>query len=374
MRVLVVDDSPLVRRLVREALSADPAVEVVATAASGPAALALLAEHELDLVTLDIEMPGMSGLETLAAMRERAPRMPVIMFSTLTRRGASETLEALALGAADYVTKPTGAGSPARAKELVAESLLPRIKALCGRARLVARSPLPPGGDATASAARPQPAPRSGPAPGVEVVGVAVSTGGPAALEVLLGALPGSLPVPVLVVQHMPPMFTKLLADRLDRCSALSVVEAEDGMAIVPGGAWLAPGDRHLAVVRKGGRTLVSLHDGPPENSCRPSADVLLRSLSGHFGAAVLGVVMTGMGRDGLRGSEAVRAAGGRVLCQDEASSVVWGMPGLVANAGLAEEVLPLGSLAPAIQARTARAGRAGVRHPEMAAVRDRPR
>jgi two-component system chemotaxis response regulator CheB len=352
IRVLVVDDSVVVRRVVGDALAGDPDVIVAGTAPSGRIALAKIPQVNPDLVTLDIEMPDLDGLETLAALRKVYPRLPVIMFSTLTRRGATATLDALAAGATDYVTKPTGLAAPAALAFIRAE-LLPRIKALGARGRPAAHAALPPAPRRAAAPCRPR-----GP---IEVVAIGVSTGGPNALADLLPSLPGSFPVPVLVVQHMPPMFTRLLADRLDVQSALRVVEAQAGDQLEAGGVWIAPGDYHMVVQRDGATVRIGTHQGPHENSCRPSVDVLFRSVSDVYGDRAMAVVLTGMGQDGLLGCERLHEAGARILVQDAATSVVWGMPGFVANAGLAEAVLPLQALGPAITAR-AREGRDNAR------------
>jgi two-component system chemotaxis response regulator CheB len=347
IRVLIVDDAVVVRRMVTEILSDDPAFEVAGIAANGRIALAKIDQLAPDVVILDVEMPEMNGLETLAALRKTHPRLPVVMFSTLTERGAAVTLEALTLGASDYATKPHNAGSVGLARQAVRDELVPKLKALCGRSELPA-----PGAPAAARAAlrgaavvaSPQPAVRGSSRPSVLAVGV--STGGPNALAALLPQLPADFPLPVLVVQHMPPLFTRFLAERLDGKSRLRVSEAAPGAVVEPGRVWIAPGDFHMAVERAGATVRLRTHQGPVENSCRPAVDVLFRSVAQVYGATALGLVLTGMGQDGLRGSAAIREAGGRVLCQDEASSVVWGMPGYVASAGLAEKVLPLDQIA----------------------------
>lgn len=338
IRVLVVDDSVVVRRLVSDALDGLAGIEVAGTAANGRIALAKLDQLSPDAVTLDIEMPELDGLATLRELRRSHPALPVVMFSTMTERGAAATLDALSLGANDYVTKPSGTGGVQESLERIRLELAPKLRALCAARR-------PP----VAPAAPPvSPHRRRAPSGRVELVVVGVSTGGPNALAELLPALPAALPVPVAIVQHMPPTFTRLLAERLDARSALTVREASDGVVPRPGTAWVAPGDAHLVV---DGRSL-RLDDGPPESSCRPAADPLFRSAASTHGPGVLAVVLTGMGSDGVRGAEAVAAAGGRVLVQDRATSVVWGMPGAVAEAGLADAVLPLPELAAEITRR----------------------
>jgi two-component system chemotaxis response regulator CheB len=353
IRVMVVDDSVVVRKIVTDVLSADPDIEVVGTAVNGKIAVGKLDQLKPDLVTMDIEMPEMNGIEAVRAIRagqggQERSRVPIIMFSTLTERGASATLDALSAGANEYVTKPANVGSVGQSMESVREQLIPKIKALTGR-------PVTPGPARAAAPLPPPPpvAPRTGPGKKPAVLVIGSSTGGPEALARVLPQLPANLPVPVLMVQHMPPVFTRQFAQRLDRLSALRVVEASDGSPLVPGTAHLAPGDHHL-VVRAQGRgpapTLVTgLNQGPPENFCRPAVDPLFRSVVTAYDGAVLSVVLTGMGSDGRNGAAEVRAAGGTVVVQDQATSVVWGMPGAIAQAGLADEILPLDRIAEAI-------------------------
>jgi len=359
VKVLVVDDSVVVRRLVSDVLAADPRIEVVGTAANGKVALAKIPLLNPDLITLDIEMPVMDGLETLAELRKDYPRLPVVMFSTLTARGASATLDALERGANDYVTKPANVGSVTASMDAVRAQLVPRILALCSRTVPAAApgllAPPPPAARRLPGAQR---------SSRVDVVAIGVSTGGPDALARVLPALPADLPVPVLVVQHMPPVFTRQFADRLDTRCALTVSEAVAGDAVVAGRVLVAPGDFHLRVrrsVQDGGRVVATLDQGTPENYCRPAVDVMFRSVVEQYGAHVLGVVLTGMGQDGARGAAEIAGAGGAVIAQDEATSVVWGMPGAVVATGLADRVLPIDRVAAAIVERVA-AGRPGVR------------
>lgn len=345
IRVMVVDDSVVVRKIVTDVLSADPGIEVVGTAVNGKVALGKLPQLRPDLVTMDIEMPEMNGIEAVRAIRGMRSRVPIIMFSTLTERGATATLDALSAGANDYVTKPANVGSVAQSMESVREQLIPKIKALTGRQVTTVRP-------ATPVAPPPRPAtPRTGPGKKPAVLVIGSSTGGPEALARVLPALPATLPVPVLLAQHMPPVFTRQFAQRLDRLSPLRVVEAVDGSPLLPGTVHLAPGDHHL-VVRAAGRAgfTTSLNQNPPENFCRPAVDPLFRSAVAAYDGAVLGVVLTGMGADGRNGCGEIRSAGGTVVVQDQATSVVWGMPGAVAQAGYADEVLPLDRIAEAIQ------------------------
>lgn len=335
IRILVVDDSTVIRKLLSETLSGDPALEVAGTASDGRIALAKISTLKPDLVTLDIEMPVMNGLETLAEVRKLYPKLPVIMFSTLTERGAGATLDALALGASDYATKPSNTGSPAVAIERIRVELIPKIKALCGIAVKLNLPPTP------RLVVKPRPHSHSS----IDIVAIGTSTGGPNALAAVLPWIPANCPVPIVVVQHMPPIFTRLLAERLDKNSAITVEEGRTGALLEPGIAWIAPGNFHMKVVRTAVDCRLSLYQGPAENSCRPAVDVLFRSVAAAYGAGVLAVVMTGMGADGALGAREIHEAGGEVIVQDEASSVVWGMPGLVHASGLADAVYPLDRL-----------------------------
>lgn len=345
IRVLAADDSAIVRRLLTEALRGEPLLELVGTAATGRIALAQLGPLAPDVVVLDIAMPELDGLATLTELRRTHPRLPVVMFSALTLRGAAATLDALAAGATDYVTKPSGLGGADAAIQAIRDELVPKLRVL-GRAAAGDSD----GAAAPGALARSRPAVH-GP---VDAVVVGVSTGGPNALAQLVPRLPADLGVPVVVVQHMPPMFSRLLAERLDAGTALAVEEGRDGAALAPGQVWIAPGGLHLRVRRDGTEVRLATDDGPLVNGCRPSADVLFTAAAEVWGPRVLAGVMTGMGADGLGGCRAIRDAGGQVLVQDEASSVAWGMPGSVASAGLADIVLPLGALAAEIARRAA--------------------
>ncbi|HEY0869909.1 MAG TPA: chemotaxis response regulator protein-glutamate methylesterase [Acidothermaceae bacterium] len=354
--VLVVDDSVVIRRMVSSVLDADPDIEVVGTAANGRIALDKLEQLHPDIIILDVEMPVMDGLATLRALRLTHPNLPVVMFSTLTERGAMATLDALAAGATDYVTKPSHAGSVAASMERVRLDLVPKVKGLVGAAR--ARATF---------AARPAPTmpalPTGRPVrqDRVDVIVIGSSTGGPDAVTSIASKLPADLAVPVLVVQHMPALFTRLFAGRLDRSCPLNVVEAVDGQLVKAGTIIVAPGDHHLSVRRQGADVRVQLTQDPPENYCRPSVDVLFRSAAAVYGSGVLGCVLTGMGRDGTKGAERIRAAGGRIVVQDAASSVVWGMPGAVVAAGHANDIVPLDRLAETLLAGAASGRRVGV-------------
>jgi two-component system chemotaxis response regulator CheB len=335
IKVLVVDDSVVVRRIVSDALASDPSIEVVGVAQNGSIALSKVESLRPDLITMDIEMPVMTGIEAVTELRRRGVRTPIVMFSTLTSHGASATLDALAAGATDYVTKPTRVVDPAEAVAVITSQLVPKIKALCGQTRSRAA------GVRVAAPRGPERRPRA--------VVIGSSTGGPEALSTVVRSLTAPLPVPVLVVQHMPPVFTAQLAARLDRLGPSRVVEGADGDRLEPGSIYIAPGDFHLEVATVGTRTQVAIRSGEPVNYCRPAVDVLFRSAVTTFGGDLLAVVLTGMGADGRDGARGILEAGGRVIAQDEASSVVWGMPGAVATAGLAHQILPISEIAGAI-------------------------
>jgi len=357
VRVLLIDDSVVIRRMLSDSLALDPEIEVVGTAANGALGLDKIESLEPDVVVLDIEMPVLDGLGTLRELRRRNRRVPVIMFSTLTERGARATIEALANGASDYVTKPANVGSVAESREAIRTELLPRIHALGAPRTLLHRSSVSPGRAGGLNPAAPI---RLAPAPAVtqqpKMLLIGSSTGGPEALGRLLPTLPAGLPVPVLIAQHMPPVFTTMLAERLNRLSALTVREASAGDVLAPGTVYLAPGDFHLEVRAESKlRLTAGLSSAPPENFCRPSVDVLFRSAVQALGGALLAVMLTGMGTDGREGSRLLVSAGGQVIAQDQATSVVWGMPGAVTNAGLASEVLPLDAISAAVVRRLGR-------------------
>ena len=341
IRVMVVDDSVVIRRLVTQALEPDPMIEVVGTASNGAIGLQRIPQFNPDVITLDIEMPDMNGLEMLRRVRREYPQLRVIMFSTLTERGAAITLEALTLGADDYVAKASNEGSLDRSLARLREEMIPKIKQFfC----MPAAKPSPAAPPARAAAPVLQ-----GLKLRPKVLLIGVSTGGPTALGEILPSFPASFPLPILLVQHMPPLFTRLLAERLNVTCQLTVEEASQGQAVEVGKILIAPGDFHMKVASGPGGVRVCLDQTPQQNSCRPAVDALFASAAELYGGAVLAVILTGMGQDGLRGVEILRARGARVLVQDEASSVVWGMPGAVANAGFADRVLPLGEIVPEI-------------------------
>ncbi len=339
IRVLVVDDSIVIRRLLSDVLNDDPEIELAGTAPNGRIALQKLPQLSPDIVTLDIEMPELDGLSTLPELRKAYPKLPVIMFSTLTERGAVSTLDALARGATDYVTKPANVGSVAAGIQSVKDQLIPKIKSLCSQVLSVA--PL-----RTATPLKLPARPLNRLPQRCDVVVIGSSTGGPQALNAVITKLPSNFPVPIVIVQHMPPVFTKHLANRLNQESELNVIEAAGGETLRAGQVLIAPGDHHLELIRQGTAIKTRLTQAPPENSCRPAVDVLFRSAAKIYGNNCLGVVLTGMGQDGLRGSEHIVHFGGSVIAQDEATSVVWGMPRAVTQAGLAKQSLAL-SLVP---------------------------
>jgi len=342
IRVLVVDDSALMRKLVSDIVARDPEMEVVGLAANGRIALQKIPQVNPDVITLDIEMPEMDGLAAMRAIHAAYPKVKVIMCSTLTERGAQATLEALGHGAVDYVTKPSRSSSVQESMDRLSDDLLPKIRAHTGRLVLFAK-PVGP----VRRAAKPVLAKSTS----LKIVCIGSSTGGPNALADVFGTFRPGFPLPIVIVQHMPPVFTAMLAQRLNKLNCgLIFHEGSDGMAVEAGHAYIAPGGRHMEVRTQRGQVVVRLHDAPPESSCRPAVDVLFRSVAEEFSGHALAVVLTGMGSDGCRGVEKLGALGARVLAQDEKTSVVWGMPGAIARAGLADEIVPLPQIGSRIQ------------------------
>lgn len=356
-RLMVVDDSAAIRGLLIRALETDPEVAVVASASNGKAALVVLERNDIEVVILDIEMPVMDGLTALPKLLAAKPGIKVIIASTLTRRGADISIRALAAGAADYLTKP---GSLALSSaDQFKRDLLAKVKVLghASRTAVALRATHVPGARRLAEVPLPEAAPRrvialrpmAREVP--EAIAIGASTGGPQALFAVLGQLKGGVRQPIFITQHMPATFTTILAEHIGRASNYPTREAVDGEPVVPGRIYVAPGDFHMTVetVARGSR-IMRLSKEPPENFCRPSVDPMLRSLGAAYGSRVLAIMLTGMGRDGLAGARALAQSGGTVIAQDEATSIVWGMPGAVAMAGVCSAVLPLAEIAPLVQ------------------------
>jgi two-component system chemotaxis response regulator CheB len=326
--------------LVSGVLNSAPDIRVVGLAHNGAQAIERVAELQPDLLTLDIEMPVMDGLAAMRELHRRFPRLPVIMVSTLTQQGAAITLDALAAGARDYVTKPTNSASLADSLEELRDQLVPRVRALTAR-RIPASPPrqAPVRPPAAPPAAREK---RRTSARPTHVLAIGSSTGGPDALARVLGSITERPSVPIVAVQHMPPVFTGMLAQRLSKLGPVTVEEASDGQQLSPGVMYLAPGGRHMEVQRRGSGVFTRLHDKDPENYSRPSVDVLFRSVAEAYPGGGIGVILTGMGHDGRAGCARMAADGSLIVAQDQESSVVWGMPGAVVEAGLADVILSL--------------------------------
>jgi len=377
VRVLVVDDSVVVRRLLTDTLSVDPGIEVVGVAANGKIALQKVTDLRPDVVVLDLDMPEMNGITFARTLRARELPVSIIVFAAAVD-GQESSVHALDAGADEYVAKPHSSAGLVTSQQMILAQLAPRIKALGARRGIgparrrpsdgFGAPPFVPGPVSPALAAvlaesgvdlAPRP---PGPAPArtrpYVVLVIGSSTGGPDALAEVARGLPGNLPVPVVIVQHMPPKFTEQLAIRLDKLTGLQVSEAREDDAVAPGRVLVAPGGRHLELARTGTGLRVRLTDGPQENFCRPAVDVLFRTAAAVCGDGVIGAVLTGMGRDGQQGARLIRAAGGTVLAQDAATSVVWGMPGSVVQAGLADAVLPVKQIGGELAARIMRCAR----------------
>ena len=354
IRVMVVDDSAIIRGLYTRTLEADPEVRVISSVSNGEMAISSLKRQEIDVIVLDIEMPVMDGLTALPLLLEAQPKIAIIISSTLSRKNAEVSLRALRIGAKDYITKPT-ATSEAGAAQTFRDELLAKVKAL-GRSRrgppLGERRPALPhaaGGAARPGALSLRPTVRDLP----DAIAIGSSTGGPQALFAVVSALRKDLLQPIFITQHMPATFTTILAEHLARIGGRPCSEAKDGEPVQAGHVYVAPGDFHMSVETVGTSRVLRLLKTPAENFCRPSVNPMLRALAQIYGRRLLVVILTGMGQDGLRGAEQVVKTGGMVIAQDEASSVVWGMPGAVANAGLCSAVLPIDEIGPFVQ-RTA--------------------
>jgi two-component system chemotaxis response regulator CheB len=373
---MIVDDSAVIRGLITRILDAEPDIEVVASVADGKYAVPALRRQPVDVIVLDIEMPQVDGLTAIPLLLAVAPWVKIIMASTLTLKNADVTLRALDAGAADYIPKPTATrdmmGPAAFNRELVekirnlggiARNNAPRSATSAPLPRAVAVAAPNRPVSATTSLAPPplrvaKSAPVTRPMTAVvpRVLAIGSSTGGPQALFNVLKHLSGALPMPVLLTQHMPPTFTTILAEHISRTCNVAALEAQDGMPIEKGKIYVAPGNYHMTAVDRGGVHTIVLNQDPPENYCRPSVDPMMRSLAKLYGGHVLAVILTGMGQDGLEGCRTIVNAGGNVIAQDEASSVVWGMPGAVSMAGLCSAILPVNEVGPRLRQLTFRA------------------
>lgn len=353
VRVLIVDDSALVRRILTEVLTADPALEVVGTASDAYMARERIKQLNPDVLTLDVEMPKMDGVTFLRNLMRLRP-MPVVMVSSLTEHGAEVTLDALAVGAVDYLPKP---------KIDIAATLSDYADELRAKIRSAATARVRPYAGAAAGNGAAGVAPRLGvdavlaKAPARRqlrttdrIIAIGASTGGTEAIKEVLMQLPADTPG-VVITQHIPKAFSTPFARRMDACCQMTVCEAQDGQVILPGHVYIAPGDQHLLVVRDGARYVCRLDDGPPVNRHKPSVDVLFRSVAQQAGRNAVGVILTGMGKDGAVGLKEMREAGSPTIAQDEPSSVVWGMPGEAVAIGAAAETLPLGQVAARLSA-----------------------
>ena len=367
VRVLVADDSSLMRRLISQTINLESGLEVVGAAKDGAEAIACFEIQQPDVVLLDVDMPKVNGLAALKAIRELDKTIPIIMFGAFSARNDAATRAAITAGATDCVARPVATGHSATVIDYLRKEVVSRIVAWGGRnsnrqhrARSNGQTSSAISIDAGASGASlvntgpsvismPLPTRQSQRRSPVKVLAIGASTGGPNALTELISQLPGNLGVPVLIVQHMPPLFTQLLAERLDCSSALSVREGFDGAVVRPGEVWLAPGGYHMTVMRKGTEIILKTNQNAPEHSCRPAVDVLFRSVAEVYGSNALALVLTGMGRDGTAGCQSLDKCGAEILVQDESSSVVWGMPRSVVEAGVAGAVLSLKDIAPAI-------------------------
>lgn len=343
LRILVVDDSALYRQMISNVLRDVPGVEVAGAAKSGREALEQVDRLRPDLLTLDVRMPDGDGIDVLRELKKRRSRVKAIMVSGFTAEGAQVTTDALMEGAFDFILKPSGPDAASNRAALL-EALNEKIGAFRDSTAAARRAPLRPSQRQTPSGPS-----SSRPAKGYGAVVIGTSTGGPIALRELLSQLPGDLPAPLLIVQHMPAQYTHSLAVRLNEASPLEVVEACDGMTLEPGFAFLAPGGRQMKVVERGPRRKIQISDDPPENSCRPSVDYLFRSAAEVFGDRVLAVMMTGMGRDGTEGCRRLKRCGAYVIAQHPEGCAVYGMPKAVIDEQLADRIVPIGGIAGAI-------------------------
>ncbi len=355
-RVMVVDDSAVIRGLLARFLEADPEISVVASVSNGQMALDRLNRTDVEIVVLDIEMPVMDGMTALPLILKKRPGIQVLMASTLTRKNAEVSLRALSLGAADYVPKPSSTRE-IHSADAFKNELTEKVKAIAEAGRGGrGRAPRPATAGPVESAKRPRlsldepPLLRKPPIQSPDLIAIGSSTGGPQALFKVLGGLGGSVPQPILITQHMPATFTSLLAGHIAKVANAPCAEAKDGEPIRPGHIYLAPGDYHMTAEKGESGTVLRLNQAERENYCRPAVDPMLRSLVPLYGSRLLVIILTGMGSDGCKGAQAVVAAGGSVVAQDNETSIVWGMPGAVASAGLCSAVLPLSDIAPYVR------------------------
>ncbi|MFH2092760.1 MAG: chemotaxis response regulator protein-glutamate methylesterase [Pseudomonadota bacterium] len=342
LRVLVVDDSVLYRKVLSNVLSNIPGVEVVGTATDGKVALAKIFQLKPDMLTLDFDMPEMNGLEVLEHVRIDHPDLKVVMVSAHTKEGAAITLKALDLGALTFVTKPK-TENPLESNTILFDQLLPVVQEIMAQ--------IQPSQSTIIDAAPRKPISRTGTGC-IQIVAIGISTGGPKALAQLIPCLPEDFRIPVVIVQHMPSEFTAALAESLDQKSALKVIEAENGMELMPGTVFIAPGGKQMKIVHVWGKCMLEVNDDPPENHCQPSVDYLFRSVSKMYGKHALGIIMTGMGSDGVLGLRLMKRLGAQIIAQDKQSCVVFGMPGEAINAGVVDYVVPLNQIATKILQR----------------------
>lgn len=337
--ILIADDSAVVRRVLNLALSKHLNIAIAGTAVNGLEAVEFVKDKKPDLVLLDIEMPIMDGITALKEIRKFNSHIPIIIFSSLTQKGAATTIDALTNGASDYAGKPSNMANIEMAMQSIDQILIPKINSLLQRN---IQNILLPQVTKSAAIQAPNSLLQSHPLKKIHAICIGVSTGGPSALNILFNAWQNPFSVPIFIVQHMPPKFTDFLAQRLSEIGVMQVAEPYDGEEALPGRAYIAPGGMHMALKRSGTQVFIEVHDGPLENSCRPSVDVLFRSAATVYGDHLLAVVLTGMGSDGMLGAAEIRNKHGYVIAQDENSSVVWGMPGSVVKANLAQKILSL--------------------------------
>ena len=342
IRVLVVDDSVVYRKIISKTIQQDHQIEVIGTAPNGKIAVDMIKKSKPDVVTLDLEMPEMDGLQTLDYLKKNNIRVGVIVFSSHSQTGAKMTFDAIEKGAFDFVPKPSNSDF-SKSVTQISSSLIPKIKLCYARNSSLSRNGYRGGSKYI------KPMAISLRRNKKRAVAIGVSTGGPNALKEVIPKLDSKVSVPIFIVQHMPPLFTQQLAERLDKISALKVKEAKNREPVNGGIVYIAPGDYHMEIIGKGDVATVKLHKGPPENNCRPAVDVLFRSVAKVYDGELLAVVLTGMGKDGLQGARVLKQKGAHIIAQDEKTSVVWGMPKAIVENGLADDILPIHEIPAAI-------------------------